>query len=72
MSTADRRLLYNDCWLDFDVTNGSLQRDWNEVQVSVTRRNPHISASLVLDNLEVLVNYTESLRERPTRSLPAA
>ena len=59
MSTADRRLLYNDCWLDFDVTNGSLQRGWNEVPVSVTGRNSHISASLVLDSVEVLVSYTE-------------
>jgi len=60
MSTVDRRLLYNDCWLDFDVTNDSLQQGWNEVKVAVNRRNPHLSASLVLDSVEVFVDYAGS------------
>jgi hypothetical protein len=57
ISTADRRLLYNDCWLEFDVTDGPLQQGWNEVKVAVNGRNPHVSASLVLDSVEVLVDY---------------
>ena len=41
------------------MTNGPLQQGWNDVQVAVKGRNPHIDASLVLDSVEVLVNYAE-------------
>ena len=40
-----RRLLYNDCWLEFDVRE-LLQQGWNSVHVAVYTRNPHIGAPL--------------------------
>ncbi len=51
-----RRLLYNDCWLEFDVKD-SLKMGWNRVQVTVNSRNPHIGAPLSIESVEAVVRY---------------
>lgn len=55
--SARKRLLYNDCWLDFNVLPPLLKQGWNELNVKVKSRNPHVSAKLMLRSVEVLVHY---------------
>ena len=54
-----RRLLYNDCWLEFDVKE-FLRQGWNRVQVAVNARNPHIEAPLIIESVEAVLRYRES------------
>ena len=54
-----RRLLYNDCWLEFDVSE-LLQQGWNRVQVTVNARNQHIGAPLSIESVEAVVRYREA------------
>ena len=51
-----QRLLYNDCWLEFDVSE-LLQQGWNRVQVTVNARNPHVGAPLSIESVEAVVRY---------------
>ena len=51
-----RRLLYNDCWLEFDVRE-LLQQGWNSVHIAVYARNPHIGAPLSIESVEAVVRY---------------
>ena len=54
------RLLYNDCWLEWEV--GSLLRQgWNELQVEVRKRNPAVEAALSVESVEVLLHYFETM-----------
>ena len=55
-SLVRRRLLYNDCWLEFDVRE-LLQQGWNSVHVAVYARNPHIGAPLSIESVEAVVRY---------------
>ena len=61
-SAADVHLMYNDCWLDFDVSRGPLTQGWNRLRVEVLERNPLVDAPLTLDSVEVLVRYQGSPR----------
>ena len=54
-----RRLLYNDCWLEFDV-RGLLRQGWNRVQITVGARNPHVGAPLKIESVEAIVRYRET------------
>jgi len=56
-SLARIRLLYNDTWLDFDVTT-LLRQGENSLIVSVVSRNPRIGCELHLSSVEVLVSYS--------------
>ena len=58
-ASVRRRLLYNDCWLEFDV-RGLLRQGWNRVQVGVCARNPHVGAPLKIESVEVIVRYRET------------
>ena len=58
-ASAWKRLLYNDCWLDFDVFPPVLKQGWNNLKVKVESRNPRVSAKLTLRSVEVLVRYAE-------------
>ena len=54
--SASCRLLYNDCWLEWEV--GPLLRlGWNELQLRVRKRNPCIDAPLRVESVEVLLRY---------------
>ncbi len=57
MATAIIALNYDDCWLDFDVSNGPLQRGWNSLSMRVVGRNQRVSAPLSLASVEVIVGY---------------
>jgi len=59
MQTADKHILYNDCWLEFKMKDGFIKQGWNDVRVAVKERNPHVSAPLILYSVEVLVKYLE-------------
>ena len=56
-TSARTRLLYNDCWLDFEPSPSILRQGWNQLEVRVKARNPHISAALSLESVEVIVRY---------------
>ena len=58
-TSAKRRLLYNDCWIDLDVLPPLLKQGWNHLNVKMKSRNPHISAPLRLKNVEVIVRYNQ-------------
>ena len=51
-----RKLLYNDCWLEFDVRE-YLKQGWNRVQVAVSARNPHVGSPLTIESVEAIVRY---------------
>ena len=56
-SLARTRLLYNDAWLEFDVSPPLLRQGWNRLSVKVIARNPSVDCRLVLTSAEVLVSY---------------
>ncbi len=56
-SPARTRLLYNDAWLEFDVSPPLLRQGWNRLSVSAIARNPSVDCRLVLTSAEVLVSY---------------
>ena len=62
--SARTRLLYNDCWLEFDVFPPLLKQGWNQLNVKVKSRNPRVSAKLILSSVEVLVRYKKR-EDRP-------
>jgi len=55
-ATVRRRLLYNDCWLEVDVS-GVLRQGWNCIKVVVIARNPHVAAPLNIESVEAIVRY---------------
>ena len=56
-SLARKHQLYNDAWLELDVSPPLLQQGWNRLSVSVIARNPHVDCQLALTSVEVLVSY---------------
>jgi len=59
-SQARTRQLYNDTWLDFDVSPHLARQGWNRLRVSVIGRNPMIDCQLALASVEVLVGYRKA------------
>ncbi|MSU49854.1 MAG: hypothetical protein EXS37_12345 [Opitutus sp.] len=55
-ASAIVRLNYNDCWLDFDVTD-TIRKGSNALTLTVTGRNPHVAAPLVVRSVEALVTF---------------
>jgi hypothetical protein len=57
-NTACTRLLYNECWLDFDVSaDPALRRGWNDVEIEIVSRNPYIEAPLGIQSIEAIVRH---------------
>lgn len=56
IATAKKRLNYNDCWLDFDVST-LMKKGSNEITLLVKARNPHVLAPLTIRHVDVLVLY---------------
>ena len=54
-----RRLLYDDCWLEFDVSDGLMKQGWNSLGLTVNTRNPYVAAPLKIESVEALVNYRD-------------
>ena len=60
ISFARVALNYNDCWLDFEVSNGLLKRGWNHLSLQVLSRNPRMSAPLTVASVEAIIKYITS------------
>ncbi len=58
LSSAKKRLNYNDCWLDFDVSK-LMHKGGNALVIKCSARNPHVLALLTLRRVEVLVSGLE-------------
>ena len=56
-SQARTHQLYNDTWLEFDVSPPLLRQGWNRLRVRVIARNRMIDCQLALASVEVLVSY---------------
>ena len=56
VASATKRLNYNDCWLDFDVSKIMRQGN-NALTLKVSSRNPHVLAPLTIRHVEALVEY---------------
>ena len=56
-SQARTHQLYNDTWLEFDVSPPLLRQGWNRLRVRVIARNCMIDCQLALASVEVLVSY---------------
>ena len=59
VAAAKKRLNYNDCWLDFDVS-GMLRRGDNALALKVKSRNAHVLAPLAVRSVEALVRYVST------------
>lgn len=56
---AARMLLnYNDCWMDFAVTE-AIRKGNNTLALEVTERNSHVDAPLVVRSVEVIVTFAK-------------
>ncbi|WP_395744679.1 family 10 glycosylhydrolase [Prosthecobacter sp.] len=55
VSAAKKRLNYNDCWLDFEVSK-LMRKGGNALTIQCATRNPHVLASLSLRRVDVLVS----------------
>jgi hypothetical protein len=51
-----RRYNYDDCWLDFPVTD-LLRKGWNDLSLTVEERNPHVDAPLVVRSVEAMIRF---------------
>jgi hypothetical protein len=58
ISSAKKRLNYNDCWLDFDVSK-ILHKGNNALTLKVIERNPHVLAPLTLRHVDTMVGYSQ-------------
>lgn len=59
-ASVRKRLLYNECWIDFDAPPPLLRQRWNYLGVKVKDRNPHlVGASLRLESVEVIIRYKQ-------------
>ena len=67
-SLARKHQLYNDTWLEFDVSPPLLQQGWNRLSLRVIARNPLVDCRLALASLEVLVSYRPDPADQPCRS----
>lgn len=56
MASAKKRLNYNDCWLDFDVSN-VLRKGNNALAIKVIARNLQVLAPLTVRHVDTLVHY---------------
>ena len=59
-ASAQQRLLYDDCWLEFDVSGGQLRQGWNSLELTVRARNPHVGAPLSIESVEALFSYRDA------------
>ena len=64
-SQARTRQLYNDTWLDFDVSPPLARQGWNRLRVKVIGRNPMVDCQLALASVEVLVSYRMESADQP-------
>ena len=55
LAAATKRLNYNDCWLDFDVST-LMRKGGNALVMKCMARNPHVIAPLTVRRVEVLVS----------------
>ena len=53
----ETRLLYNECWVIIQPSEGQLKRGWNQISISVSARNLRVAAPLSWDSAEVIVKY---------------
>ena len=59
-SGATKHILYNEYWLDFDVSSSpALKQGWNDIEIEVKSRNERIGVALTLDSLEIIVRYND-------------
>ena len=58
LASAKKRLNYNDCWLDFDVSE-SMRKGNNALAIKATARNPHVLAPLTIRHVDALVRYSD-------------
>jgi len=56
-NAAQKKLLYNDCWIEFDVSDSVLIQGWNSLRMKVIERNSNIMANLVVESVEVIIRY---------------
>jgi hypothetical protein len=56
IATAKKRLNYNDCWLDFDVS-AILRKGDNALTLKVIQRNPHVLAPLIVRHVDAIIRY---------------
>ena len=50
---------YTYAWLEFDLPGGALRNGVNEVAVAVHSRPPNLASPLVMDSVEIIVNYSK-------------
>ena len=56
---ATKYILYNEYWLDFDVSSSpALRQGWNDIEIEVKSRNNRIGVPLTLDSVEAIIRYT--------------
>ncbi len=67
-SWARKHLLYNDTWLEFDVSPPLLRQGWNRLSLRVIARNPLVDCRLALASAELLVSYYRAPAAQPRRS----
>ena len=56
LAAAKKRLNYNDCWVDFDVSH-IIRKGNNALTLKVASRNPHVLAPLTIRHVDTLVSY---------------
>jgi hypothetical protein len=56
IASATKRLNYNDCWLDFDVST-IMKKGNNSLILKVNSRNPHILMPLTVSHVDTIVCY---------------
>lgn len=54
LASAKKRLNYNDCWLDFDVSK-LMRQGGNALGIKCVGRNPHVTAPLTVRRVDALV-----------------
>jgi hypothetical protein len=69
-ATARKRLNYNDCWLDFDVSRW-MRKGNNMLSLKVVARNAHVASPLVLRSVEALVRYQDAAVSGASIATPA-
>ncbi|HSI13327.1 MAG TPA: family 10 glycosylhydrolase [Chthoniobacter sp.] len=57
LASATKRLNYNDCWLDFEVSK-VMRRGNNALSLKLVERNSHVAAPLSIRQVEALVRYS--------------
>ena len=67
-SLARKHQLYNDTWLEFDVSPPLLQQGWNRLSVSVIARNSLVDCPLALASVDVLVSCRPDPADQPPQS----